>query len=317
MKLRTVSMHATEKEVSAFRGLDARLEAARAGRDRALKDFHDMHQQALGQVMPRVPGAAAAGGAAAEGAHRGDGGEGARARRRERRGAPCPVVADPPERDRQGDREDRGQDGAPVHKVHAAFRRAAAHEGATLGRRLRKVAHEAEERAARECSLLHKQSDAHLAAVASGRSEVDGEMRETAAAVRLELSRVASEWQAALQQHYKGAREQLGRTLLDHQAAHRDERAQRRVVDASYEQAKRAALSKREALLVERQSAVQKEVDAIGVWLAKRLETASAAASGARSRRRPRPARRRHSAPRRLREGVGRRDAVARSSSAA
>ena len=75
-----------------------------------------------------------------------------------------------------------------LRRVHAAFQRTAAHEGSTLGRKLRKIGHDAEERAARECMLLHKQSDTQLAAEAAGRAEIDSEVRETSSSVRLELS---------------------------------------------------------------------------------------------------------------------------------
>ena len=56
---------------------------------------------------------------------------------------------------------------------------------------------------------------------------------------------MSSEWQAALQSHFSASREQLARALLAQQAAHREQRANRRVVDASAEQARRAALAKR------------------------------------------------------------------------
>ena len=280
LKLRTVTTRSTEKEVSAFRNaLEARLAAARKGRDSVLHNYSDMHQKALGEAMPRV----------AERLQRSSQQqeeliERVSVRARKKMAAAAEVrhtqwaEAIPKEREKTVAKL-MAKTGRAVHRIHAAFRKTAAHEGSTLGRRLRKIAHEAEERAARECMTLHKQSDAQLSMVAAGRAEIDAEAREVASAVRLELGRLSSEWQAALSAHYAAGREQLGRQLLDFQATHREQRAARRVVDAAADNARKAVLSRRATLLAERSSATQKEMDALGGWLAKRLEAARASAA--------------------------------------
>ena len=280
LKLHTVTTRSTEKEVSAFRNaLEARLSAARKGRDSVLHNYSDLHQQALGQAMPKV----------AERLQRSSQQQheliervGVRAHKKIAAAAEVRhqqwAEHMPQEREQTVARLTAKTKRA-AHRIHAAFHRAAAHEGSTLGRRLRKIAHEAEERAARECTPLHKQSDAQLATGAAGRAEVDAEARETANAVRMELGRLASEWLAGLSAHYASGREQLGRQLLDFQAAHRDQRAARRVVDAAADNERKAALSRRANLLTERSTATQKEVDALGAWLSKRLEAAQASAA--------------------------------------
>ena len=340
LKLRVVQQRATDSEVSHFRtALDKRLLAARTGRDDALRNFHRMHQQALSDALPTVAERLAR---SAQQQAESIGRVASKARSAEAAAAEAMStqwsVALPAERDRTISKLE-GKTTRAMGRVHAAFRRATDHEGATLSRRLRKIAAEAEEKASRDCISLHKQVGAspaspctslHLAAsrcfslylassctchVASDtlacrtrrrmrrmlRSSRDARrwtrrrarqsalyassspashqvrhLPNLAASHHLSpffshlLTRAPrapppipftfTDWQTTLQSHFITSREQLGRTLLEQQAAHREQRAQRRVVDASADQTRRAAYARRESLLGERQSAVQKEV---------------------------------------------------------
>ena len=280
LKLRLVTQRATDSEVTAFRSaLDGRLIGARRGRDDALKNFHELHQEALGNAMPTVMDRFAR---SAQGQKVSI--ESAQGKARTKAAEVSEAVHQqwaitlPAERDRTIDKLTKKTERA-IHRVHAAFKRTSEHEGATLGRRLHKIARDAEEKASRECMNLHRESDGFAAMQASGRAEIDAEARETVSNVRIELSRLSSEWQSAVMAHFAASREGLGRTLLEQQAAHREQRAARRVVDASADQSRKAALIKREGLLAEKTTATQKEVDALHVHLAKRLEAAMAAAS--------------------------------------
>ena len=209
LKLRNVTMRATEKEVTAFRSaLEARLSAARKGRDHTLHNFHEIHTNALSEAMPKVAERLAR---SSQQQHENIERVATRAHKKIAAAAEVReqqwTVTLPAERVKTVARLDAKTQRA-AQRIHQAFHRASAHEGSTLGRRLHKIAHDAEERASKECMPLHKQSDAQLAMVSAGRAEIDAEARETASAVRLELGRLASEWLSNLSGHYAGGREQ-------------------------------------------------------------------------------------------------------------
>ena len=165
-----------------------------------------------------------------------------------------------------------------AHRLQVAFKRAAAHEGSTLGRRLRRIGLDAEETATKECSALQTAGDLLAKQIGRGRAEIDAEAAEAVSAVRLEVNRLAAEWSNSLAASSRGAREVQAHTLLEHQQAHREARAARRVVDNSAEQTKRAAISSRESSLTQLTTNLQKEIEGLAGWLAKRIEAANAAA---------------------------------------
>ena len=277
LRLRGVAQKATDTEVGAFRtALEARLEGARTGRDAALRNFNEMHQIALSKRMPRLGermgrSAAQQREVIARVQARARSKEASVAAERRTQWAESLLAEREEAVAKLSERTARAS-----HRIQEAFQKATAHEHSTLSRRLRHIARDAEARASKECATLQPQRDSLAQAIASGRAEIDAEAAEAVGAVRLEASRLTSDWQAHEQAHYRAAREQLGRTLLEHQAQHREVRAARRVVDASAEQAKKVALANRERDLTERATATQKEVDALASWIAKRIESAHA-----------------------------------------
>ena len=168
-----------------------------------------------------------------------------------------------------------------AHRLQVAFKRAAAHEGSTLGRRLRRIGLDAEEAATKECAALQPAGDLLAKQIGRGRAEIDAEAAEAVSAVRLEVNRLAAEWSNSLAASSRGAREVQAHTLLEHQQAHREARAARRVVDNSAEQTKRVAISSRESSLTQLTTNLEKEIEGLAGWLAKRIEAANAAAQAA------------------------------------
>lgn len=168
-----------------------------------------------------------------------------------------------------------------AHRLQVAFKRAAAHEGSTLGRRLRRIGLDAEEAATKECAALQPAGDLLAKQIGRGRAEIDAEAAEAVSAVRLEVNRLAAEWSNSLAASSRGAREVQAHTLLEHQQAHREARAARRVVDNSAEQTRRVAISSRESSLTQLTTNLEKEIEGLAGWLAKRIEAANAAAQAA------------------------------------
>jgi len=272
---RSVSQKATETEVHGFRtALERRLQEARSGRDGALANFNQMHRQALSKAMPRLHERL---NRFANQQH-----EVIKRVNEQARAAATKACEDRKfawsvtlvcERDQAlqlaWQRTQRA-----THRLQDAFWRATAHEGSTLGRRLHRVAYDAEEAASKECAALQRSGDSLESTIGQARAELDAEAHEAVGTVRMEASRQAAEWMNTLHTQYRGSHEVQARSGLEHHAAHREARAAGRIACTSAEQARQVSLAGREAALLQRASTQQKEIDALIGWLVKRMDAA-------------------------------------------